>query len=43
MMNHTCEWMHGWLSGPMLMWTVISISVAVLLFAGVNEMTKKKS
>ena len=43
MINNSYGRMHDWSSGPMWLWTVIGISVVVLLFVGVNKMSKKRS
>jgi len=40
-MNHTNEWMSGWMGGGMWLWTVIGVAVVVLLVVVISKMSKK--
>ncbi len=41
MMNHTDGWMSGWLGGGMWIWSVIGVTVVVLLAVVIGRMSKK--
>lgn len=41
MMNQTNGWMNGWTGGEMWVWTVIGVSVLVLLVVVISKLTKK--
>lgn len=41
MMNHTDEWMTGWMGGGMWIWTVIVVLVVVLLVVVIGRLSRK--
>jgi len=41
MMNHTDEWMNGWMDGGMWIWTVLGIAIVVLLAFVIGKLSKK--
>ena len=41
MMNHTDGWMSGWSGGGMWLWTLIGLTVVVLLVVVISKRAKK--